>query len=150
MWGNTMKIVRTAALMTGVGALVLVGTTSAVADPRADETFDLTCGSTTYSVVGNGDGEWTPVHDTGSTKIFIPTSFGDFTGTVYDENGEVVDTFTEEGPTVKGSGARAQKADIVSCTYLFDEVSDGSDPEFPAGYRFVGTGEVTGFVPGGH
>ena len=89
-----MKIVRSAALLTGVGALVLAGTTSAVADPKADEAFDLTCGSTTYSVVGNGNGEFTPVHDTGSTKTFIPTAFGDFTGTVYDENGDVVDTFT--------------------------------------------------------
>jgi hypothetical protein len=149
MWGNTMKIARTAALLTGVGALVLAGTTSAVADPKADEAFDLTCGSTTYSVVGNGNGDWTPVHDTASTRTFVPTGFGDFTGTIYDENGDVVDTFTEEGPTWKGSGARNQKGDIVSCTYEFDEVSDGSDPEFPAGYRFVGTGEVTGFVPSG-
>jgi hypothetical protein len=147
--GDKMRIVRTAALLTGVGALVLCGTTSATADPKAGEAFDLTCGSTTYSVVGNGNGEWTPVHDTGSTKTFVPTGFGDFTGTIYDENGVVVDTFTEEGPTVKGSGARDRRGDVISCTFEFDEVSDGSDPEFPAGYRFVGTGEVTGFVPGG-
>jgi hypothetical protein len=144
-----MRIGRTAALLAGVGALVLGGTTSAVADPNPDEAFDLTCGSTTYSVVGNGNGDWTPVHDSASSRTFVPTGFGDFTGTIYDENGAFVDTFTEEGPTVKGSGARNQKGDIVSCTFVFEDVSDGSDPEFPAGYSFVGTGEVTGFVPGG-
>ena len=145
-----MKIGRSAALLAGVGAFVLGGTTSAVADPNTGEAFDLTCGSATYSVVGNGNGDWTPVHDTASTRVFVPTGFGDFTGTIYDENGDFVDTFTEEGPTAKGSGARNHKADIISCTYEFSDVSDGSDPEFPAGYTFVGTGEVTGFVAGGH
>jgi hypothetical protein len=145
-----MRIVRTAALLTGVGALVLGGTTSAVADPKGGDAFDLTCGSTTYSVVGNGDGDWTPVHDTASTRVFVPTSFGDFTGVIRDENGGFVDSFTEEGPTLKGSGARGHKADIISCTYEFSEVSDGSDPEFPAGYTFTGSGEVSGFVPGVH
>jgi hypothetical protein len=145
-----MKIVRTAALLTGAGALVLGGATSAVADPKNGDAFDLTCGSTTYLVVGNGNGEWTPVHDTASHRVFVPTSFGSFSGTITDENGDFVDSFTEEGSTVKGSGARDRKGDIIGCTFEFTEISDGSDPEFPAGYTLTGSGEVTGFVRATH
>lgn len=47
--------------------------------------------------------------------------------------------------TVQGSG---KQKDDVSCTYRFDQVSDGGDPELPLGYRFVGTGSVTGQVAG--
>jgi hypothetical protein len=65
-------------------------------------------------------------------------------GEVRDENGELVDSFDEPGE-VQGSGK--QKNDM-SCTYTFSGVSDGSDPEFPEGYTFEGTGGVTGQLVG--
>jgi hypothetical protein len=146
-----MRLPSTLTIVTGAAALLLAGAAPSVADPSGGDQIQLTCGSATYDVVSSkGDGDWTPVHDTRSTRVFVPTSFGSFTGTIFDTEGNPVDTFSDPGPTFKGSGARDAKADVISCTFEFDEVSDGSDPEFPAGYRFVGTGEVTGFVPGGH
>jgi hypothetical protein len=143
-----MKIARTSAVLSGAVAVVLSCTTSAVADPTKGGEFDLRCGSATYPVVVAGNGEWTPAHDTSSTRVFVPTSFGSFSGVVTDENGHVVDSFTEPGFTQKGSGARDAKADVIYCTFTFSEVSDGSDPEFPEGYTFTGSGEVWGFATG--
>src|SRR5947209_6648834 len=77
-------------------------------------------------------GKWSAAHDLASTRVFVPNAFGDFTGTVYDANGQVVDSFTEPG-SVKGSGK--QPSD-VSCTFVERQVSDGSDPSFPAGFVF--------------
>jgi hypothetical protein len=146
-----MKLSRTLTIVTGAGALLLAGAAPAVADPVGGDQIHLTCGSTSYDVVSNkGNGAWTPVHDTRSTRVFIPTSFGSFTGTIRDANGTVVDTFTDPASSVKGSGARDAMADIISCTYTFTEVSDGSDPNFPAGYTFTGTGDVSGFTRAGH
>lgn len=146
-----MSMSRTLTIVTGAAPLLLAGAAPAVADPSGGDQIHLTCGSATYDVVSSkGDGDWTPVHDVRSTRVFIPTSFGSFTGTITDANGDVVDTFTDPGPSIKGSGTRDAKADIISCTYTFSDVSDGSDPEFPAGYTFTGTGEVRGFTAAGH
>lgn len=146
-----MRLSRTSTIVTGAAALVLAGAAPAVGDPVGGDQIHLTCGSATYDVVSSkGDGDWTPVHDTRSTRVFIPTSFGSFSGTISDPDGNVVDTFDEPGTTLKGSGARDAKADIISCTFSFTEVSDGSDPEFPAGYTFTGVGEVRGFTRAGH
>jgi hypothetical protein len=117
---------------------------AAVAAPPDVETFMLTCGNQTYEVWGNGNGEWTPVHEASSHRTFVPHSFTYFHGEVRDENGELVDSFDEPGE-VQGSGK--QKNDM-SCTYTFSGVSDGSDPEFPEGYTFEGTGGVTGQLVG--
>ncbi|HUR15122.1 MAG TPA: hypothetical protein VM097_11595 [Mycobacteriales bacterium] len=118
---------------------------TAYADPHAgDGSFPLTCGGTTYQVVTAGNGEWTPAHDTGSNWVFIPHAFTAFHGEVRDASGAVVDTFDEPGAT---QGKGKQKND-VSCSYSFHEVSDGSDPEFPAGYTFDGGGGVTGQIAG--
>ena len=126
----------------GAGLAVPLGLGSAQADP-GEAVATLTCGSTTYEIaLGDGRGDFTPAHDANSNAVFSPTAFGDFHGSVYDGSGVLVDSFTEEGDAEKGSSGKNR--DTVDCTYRFDEVSDGSDPEFPAGYRFVGTGSVTG------
>ncbi len=105
--------------------------------------FDLVCGGTTYQVVTMGNGEFTPAHDVHGRLVFIPHAFGVFHGEVH--NGQVlVDSFDEPGST-QGSGK--QKND-VACTFSFHDVSDGSDPEFPAGYTFDGSGSVTGQIAG--
>ena len=71
--------------------------------------------------------------------------FGEFHGTVLDTEGNVVDEFVDEGDVPKGQSAK-NKSDILECTFSFTEVSDGSDPEFPEGYTFIGEGEVRVFA----
>ena len=112
--------------------------------PRAQDPFTVTCGNRSYEVVTNGNGEFTPAHDINGTSMLIPVNFGPFTGTIRDADGNEVDSFTEEG-TTKRHAAKNSK-DLVECTFSFSEVSDGSDPEFPAGYTFTGEGTVTGRI----
>lgn len=135
------RTLTTAALSAGL-AVPLVGFGgTAMADP-GEAVATLTCGSTTSEIaLGDGRGEFTPAHDANSNRVFVPSGFGDFHGEIYNAQGVLVDSFSEEGEAVKGSG---KQKGAVECTYRFDDVSDGSDPEFPAGYRFVGEGEVTG------
>jgi hypothetical protein len=126
--------------------LVAVGTSisgPAVADPvnaPEIESLPLTCDGQTYQVVVNGNGAFTPAHDTDSTRMFIPTSFGEFTGTITDAQGEVIDSFTEP-PMAKGSSTKARSTS-VDCTFTFSE--DFVDPELGP-LHFEGSGEVTGF-----
>jgi hypothetical protein len=128
-----------------VGVLAAVAESPASAAPQNGDHFALTCGTTTYQVTTMGNGDYTPAHDLNSHKVFIPHAFGEFAGTVYDDEGNVADSFTEPAST-QGSGK--QKND-VSCTFTFTFTSDGSDPEGPpAGYTFIGTGSVTGQVAG--
>ncbi len=129
-----------------VGMVTALVAGSAAAAPAKGDHFSLTCGSTTYQVVAMGNGEFTPAHDLDGHLVFVPHAFQGFTGIVYDTEGNLVDTFTDNTVTTQGSGK--QKND-VSCTYRFEQVSDGSNPdEPPAGYRFVGIGGVTGQVAG--
>jgi hypothetical protein len=130
-------------LLAGAMVVPLSWGAPVLADPRHGEQISLTCGGTTYSVVVNGNGEFTPAHDLASTRVFVPHAFGPFTGTIYDASGAVVATFTEPG-SVQGSG---HQPNDVSCTFRISFVSDGSDPDVPAGDTFVGTGSVTGQIP---
>lgn len=136
-------LARTIALVGLSSGLALSGLGVANADPKG-ETFQLVCGGTTYEVITFGNGHWTPALDVNGNKVFIPHAFGGFYGEVRDEDSNLVESFTEPGAT-QGSGK--QKND-TSCTFSFHEVSDGSDPQFPAGYTFDGGGSVTGQVVG--
>ena len=106
----------------------------------------LECDGTTYEVIVNSNGQWSPAHDANSNAIFIPTAFGTFTGTIFDEEGNLVDTFTDEGTLEKGRSNSNARGPVLDCTFTETEVSDGSDPEFPEGFTFGGTGEVSGSV----
>jgi hypothetical protein len=131
----------------GLGVALAVPTSfgsSALADPKKGDVIPLTCGSTTYHVIVNGNGDYTPAHDVDSNLMFIPHAFGVFHGEIRDPSGAVVDSFDEPAST-QGSGK--QKNDM-HCTYVFHQVSDGSDPDVPAGYTFDGTGSVTGQIAG--
>lgn len=119
-----------------LAALICVAA-PASADPKG-ETFALTCEGTTYIVVVGGNGLFTPAHDTGGNTNFVPVSFGEFTGTVTDENGDVVDTFTEP-PATKGAGKNAD----LDCSYTFTGTFE--DPELGL-LTFAGTGTVSGFA----
>lgn len=122
----------------GMASTLVVG--AAGAAPNS-EVVPLECDNgQSYVVEVNGNGEFTPGRVVGGTAVLVPVAFGDFTGTVRDESGNVVETFTEEGAT-KGRSAKGVK-NPVTCTFEFTEVSDGSDPEFPEGYTFEGSGEV--------
>lgn len=133
-----MRLKITAGLFAlGTASALLSG--GAGADPQTGFTFPLVCDNgQTYDVTSNGNGEFTPAHDIESTTVFVPVAFGPFTGTVRNAQNQVVDSFTDPA-SAKGQSARGL-ADPVTCTYSFTEVSDGSDPDFPAGYTFSGVG----------
>jgi hypothetical protein len=143
-----MKVFRRCAVVAaGIGALVATSLPMA-GSAAAAQPFEATLkcdNGELYEVEGNGNGDFTPVRDKNSNRVFVPISFGDFSGAIFDTNDVVVDTFTEEGTFEKGSGK--QKSDAV-CAFEFSEVSDGSDPEFPAGFTFVGTGTVVVKITG--
>lgn len=122
--------------------LVVAGGTAAVAAPTKGFPVTITCGGTAYQTVVNGNGDFAPAHDTNSNSILVPVAFENFTGTIRDDAGNVVDTFTEAFVERKGQSAK-NKTDVVDCVYTFTEVSDGSDPEFPAGWTFTGEGGVS-------
>lgn len=124
--------------------LIIAAPLDGHAAPRNGDVFDLVCDGSSYEIVTNGRGNWTPGHVVGSTAVFIPTGFGVFTGEIFDDEGNFVEDFQEGEPQAKGRSASGRK-NIVDCTFEFSVVSDGSDPEFPLGYTFVGSGAVSGF-----
>lgn len=101
---------RTFARLLVAGGLTLgIAAAPAIADPKG-ETFPLVCDDgNTYQVTTNGNGEFTPAHDADSTRTFVPLAFGEFTGTVTDAQGNVVDSFSEPG-VAKGQSGKNAKA----------------------------------------
>jgi hypothetical protein len=144
-----MKVVRklalgTVALVTAIGGSVLVAGPAAAHE--GEETFPVDCGdSGVFELRTHGNGEFTAAQDVHSNTVLVPVAFGDFTGVITDAEGNVVDSFTEPGVR-KGSGK--QKFD-ATCTFAFTFVSDGSDPEFPAGFTFTGSGTADVKIRGG-
>ena len=115
---------------------------AAQADPGGD-TFDVLCDDgRTYPVATNGNGEFTPAHDTSSTTVLVPTSFQGFSFTVTDSEGNVVDEEVDDSVAAKGRSGKA-RATSVTCTYSFSETFE--DPELGM-LTVVGTGGVTGFT----
>jgi hypothetical protein len=105
---------------------------------------DLECTSGTYSVVVVGNGPFAPAHDANSNAILHPVEFpGEFHGTIYDDEMEIVDHFSEPDGAVRGKGG-GKKA-IEECSYRFEITSDGSDGFLPEGWTFVGEGNVNGY-----
>ena len=144
-----MKARLLTALVASAAAFALT-LAPAGADPTKGERFELMCDNgRTYSVVvAPGNGAFTPAFDTNSNAVLIPVSFGEFTGVIRDGAGNVVAEFTEPGGDSKG-GRRKGLRNPVTCTFSFTEVSDGSDPEFPLGFSFTGSGTVVGRVTPG-
>jgi hypothetical protein len=96
----------------GVGVLLAAALApTAGADPvNAPNGFQLqaVCNGTTYQVVGNGNGKFSPAHIVDSTAVFIPYSF-DLTFTSTSPTGETV-TDTET------SSKAAPLSNPVTCT----------------------------------
>jgi len=134
------RIAFLAAVVLGLSSLL---TPSAAADPsgaKNSQEIPLTCGGTTYTVIVNGNGAFTPAHDADSNTVFIPVSFGPFTGTITDEDGNVVDSFTDPADS-KGAGKNAD----LECTFSFSETFE--IPELgPGTFTFTGSGSVKGFA----
>jgi hypothetical protein len=90
------------------------------------------CGTQTVNVVVNGNGNFTPAHVVGSTKVFIPTALN-LTFTFTPTNGTPeVDTqnVAKAGPTKRGT---------VTCTIPSQTLFSG-----PEGSAMI-QGSVTGF-----
>lgn len=132
------------AVVAGLAVLPVLSAAPALAAAPERETFALVCGGTTYTVVVNGQGEFTPARDIASTKVFVPHVFGPFTGVLRDASGAVVEQFTDPGAT-QGSGKQPRD---ITCTFTFTFTSTGGPDEPPAGYTFTGTGTVSGQVSG--
>lgn len=110
------------------------------APTNAKNAFPVTivCPSGTFEAVVNGNGGFTAAHAVDSNTVLIPIAFGVFTGTFTDANG-VTSTETEPA-TTKGKAVPANGA-VENCNYTVDL-------PFPDGSSFVGSGSVTGFIPG--
>ncbi len=132
-------LIRSAVLATSAATLVAVGASPSPADPKV-EFIPLDCDGTAYTISVNGNGAFTPAHDTGSSGVFVPTRFGEFHGTVTDSEGTVLDDFTEP-PLDKGRSAKAPRT-WATCTYTVHD--EFEDPDLGV-LTFDGQGEVTGF-----
>jgi len=107
---------------------------TAGADPtNAKNSLQLqaVCGTQTFNVVVNGNGEFTPAHLIDSTSVFIPTAF-DITFTFTPTGGS---TMTETDTSAKA----APLQNTITCTIPFQSFTS------PFG-TFTIEGSVTGFL----
>lgn len=133
--GKPLGLVVAAGLALGVAAA------PAGADPKGD-TFALECDDgQTYNVVANGNGNFTPAHDSASTTVFIPLAFGDFTGTITDSQGNVEQLPPDPGIAKGKSGKNAKNT--MDCTFSFSETFTDEQGET---FTFNGSGSVTGYA----
>ena len=123
-------------------AAMLIGLLGVAAAPAyADPTnapyslqFEITCGDTTYTVVGvPGGGQWTPVLVTDSNQVLIPTSF-DITFT---------DLTTGQTDSFAVSKEAGNHLATQSCSFALTD----TDPE--TGHLVSIEGDVEVFFPPG-
>jgi hypothetical protein len=122
-------------VLVAVGALAAVAIApTAGADPtnaRNSLQLQAVCGTETFTVVVNGNGEFTPAHLIDSTSVFIPTSF------------DITFTFTPTGGSTETETDTSAKAapikDTITCTIPFQSFPS------PVG-TFTIQGTVTGFL----
>jgi hypothetical protein len=120
---------------TGALAAVAIAPTAGADPTNARNSLQLqaVCGTETFTVVVNGNGEFTPAHLTGdSTSVFIPTAF-DITSTFTPTGGS---TETETDTSAKAAPANA---DTITCEIPFQSFDS------PFG-TFTLEGSVTGFL----
>jgi hypothetical protein len=136
-----MRAIMRTTLVTAVAAVaavILLPAASAAADPtNAKDTIpiQLACDNGhSYTVVANGNGQFTPAHDLDSTAIVVPVAFGEVTATVTDPDGNVVDSETDP-PVSKGSSAQNPNA-TTNCSFF----ASATDPD---GFTFTLTGTAT-------
>lgn len=147
-----VRVIGRAGAVVAVAAVaVLGGVGAASADPgNAPGAFELQldCGdgnSYTVIVMDQGRSQFSPGHDVANNTTFVPTKFGAFHGVVTDEDGAVLEEFTEP-PSPKGNSTKV-RATSISCTYTVEEWTD--DPDLGL-LHFVGDGSVIGFTTPAH
>jgi hypothetical protein len=127
--------------------LVVIG--PAAADPvNAPNAFTvpLECDDgASHEVVVSGNAVFGVGHDLASNAIFVPTAFGPFHGVITDDDGNVLEEFTDP-PSTKGSSTKSRETSI-SCTFVTDETF--TDPEFGV-LHLQGEGSVVGFSTPAH
>ena len=136
------------AVAAGVGAMGLASAASAdpVNTPHPQILY-VTCGEQTFVVAGNGNGNWTPVHDTASNSVFIPTSLGNFVGVAYAADGTtVVGGFSDPSFTTRNVGPKNAPRLECSFTTGLQYVGLGNDPEAPDAVYESFSGDGTLFV----
>jgi hypothetical protein len=122
-----------ATLVAGVAAGV------AAADPvnaPKSAPITVTCGTTIYHAVVNGNGAWGPAHDVNSTSTLIPVSFGVETDVFTDPGGTAHQSTVP--PRAKGSAA-PNGGTLLSCSYHIGL-------SFEDGSSLTIDGTVTGFT----
>jgi hypothetical protein len=124
--------------MTAAAAMVVLGA-MAVPASAGGLPITLTCGGTTLTAVVNGNGDWAPARDSGSTRVFHPTAFGEFTGTFTPADPSQPPTNETEAPFARKNQPRNGRP-TVDCTYHFTFTD-------PSG-TFAGGGGVTGWTSG--
>lgn len=136
----SLKRSLVAAAGLGVAATLSISV-PASADPTGHPIEVVCDNGTTYWAVGEGRGQFAPVHDVDSNSNLIPTSFGEFHGVITDSTGAVVEEFTDP-PAVKGSSTRS-RGTSVSCTYF---TSGHFDVPEIGRLDVTGSGTVEAFV----
>lgn len=118
----------------------------ATSDPAHGFPVHLVCDNgQTYDLVVSGNGDFTPAHDTASNTMFIPTWFGPFHGVVTDDDGNVVDEFTD--PAVSKGKSNKTRRTTTTCTFEIHDVFDDPEDEPDLGpLHFDGEGSVRGFT----
>jgi hypothetical protein len=132
-------------VLTGAAATAILGLSAwapAQADPvNAKNSFmlEVQCDNGgQYTVTANGNGNFAPAHDLGSTTTLVPIAFSDQSVTITDPEGTVVDA--ESLPdSAKPGAAMHNKNATVTCTF------DGGATA-PDGSTFEISGTVVGFV----
>jgi hypothetical protein len=139
------RLLRLAVVGLTTAAAILIGANVANADPKG-EVIPLACDNgLAINVAVSGNGSWTPGHDKDSTAMLTPVSFGEFTGTITDKKGNVVETFTDP-PAARGQSTKAPR-NYITCTFTFSYTFE--DPELGL-LTIEGSGSVTGFVTPAH
>lgn len=131
-----MRASKLSTLLVTGGLVLGITAAPATADPKG-EIIPVDCDNgQSYELAVNGNGEFTPAHDTASTSMLVPVSFSEFEFTVTDAQGNVVEQGTEPA-IAKGQSARGKK-NLITCEFTFSGTEDG--------LTFEGTGTVTGFL----
>ncbi|MDQ1708995.1 MAG: hypothetical protein QOG49_380 [Frankiaceae bacterium] len=139
-----LRLRRSGLVLAITAAAMLGGAATAAADPVHAPNSGLAtlmCNDgATYTIVTNGNGNFTPGHDVASNSTFVPTAFGPFHGVLTDGAGNVIDEFTDPANT-KGSSTKP-RASSLSCTFTISDTF--TDPNLGL-VHFSGTGSVIGF-----
>jgi hypothetical protein len=128
-------MVRRGLVVLCVALVAAIAVQVASADPsnaKSSTLVTVICGGQQIQGVVNGNGEFTPAHVVGSTKVFVPTAF------------DVTFSFTPTGGTTQTerdtSAKKRQKANGVTCA-IPAALNTFTSPEG----TFSISGTVTGF-----